>query len=339
MDALIKPLDTTPAGTQRKAGVAAPARLAESGEPAARRAPEFRAIGGWRYSSQLGEQLTAAQRAHDYVDGLVKQLETLKGELSRGLTQRRVDADGLKAGVDAFAERLGQRHASTGGSLDGAWRFRLAGDARQAFTVRGMELASLTGGDVETLALFAGERGTAALTVQVGGGLGEAEVLRRFNRALAPAGVRVDADDAGRLRFSVDEAAWPALAERLAIRGGGIRFPSGQPQRLRAEPEAEALRPGEWRVADHSDVRQTLQRVVQALAQLQQTQQAISRAMEETRASIAKLSHGDERVWAEGFVADFNARLNQPGGYGALYEVMPALIGVSRYRVVSLLAL
>ncbi|MNU10815.1 hypothetical protein D3C72_2582050 [compost metagenome] len=61
--------------------------------------------------------------------------------------------------------------------------------------------------------------------------------------------------------------------------------------------------------------------------------------MAEVRHAIAQLSQMSEQLWADGFVNDFNARFNTPDSESGLYEVVPALLGVSRYRVLSLLAL
>jgi hypothetical protein len=294
---------------------------------------------GWRYSSQLNEQLTAAQRALSFVDGLAGQLERLKADLSQQLTQRRIDRDGLEAKIGRFADALAQRHAQSGGSVDGNLHFHLAADARQDFTIRGMELDSLRSGRPETLALFSGERGTAAMSFSVGGDVSEDEIMRRLNRALAPSGIRPSVNDDGQLGFSVDEADWPAIRDRLSVRGGGIRFPSGQPQRVKTVAESERLATGDWQVNDHAQVRQTLQRVVSALSQLHQARGAITSAIDEARDSIDQLSRMGEQNWAEEFVTDFNARLNQSGDYRAFLDVIPALLGVSRYRVISLLAL
>lgn len=343
MNSLISSLDSASSRTRRNsASPAVPASAADArttqvvAEPAVAPGP---AASGWRYSSQLNEQLTSAQRALTFVDSLAGQLEQLKTDLSQQLTQRRIDKDALEAKVGRFTEALSQRHAQSGGTIDGNLRFHLAADARQDFTVRGMDLEALRSGSPETLALFSGERGTAAMSLSVGGDISEDEIMRRLNRALAPSGIRPSVNDDGQLSFSVDEADWPAIRDRLRVRGGGIRFPSGQPQRVKTVAEAERLSTGDWQVSDHANVRQTLQCVVGALSQLHQARGAIASAIDEARGSIERLSRMDEQNWAEEFVADFNARLNQSGDYRSFLDVIPALLGLSRYRVVSLLAI
>lgn len=294
---------------------------------------------GWRYSAQLNEQLTSAQQALSFVDGLLGQLEGVKSGLSRELTQRQLNQGDLQRQLEQFNEQWRKRQTASGGSLDGQLRFHLAADARQGFTVKGLDLAALSGGQAETLVFSTGESGAAPASVQVGGASEEEDLLRRFNRGLAASGVRAEMNEDGQLAFSVPESQWGALSERMTVRGGGIRFPGGIPQRLKLQPEAEAFQPERWKVGDHAQVRQALQSVVRSIGQLQQTRAAINSAIAEAQHSIEQLSHMNEQSWASQFVSDFNARLNQPDGYRNFYELVPALIGVSRYRVVSLLSL
>lgn len=321
--------------------VAAAATIERTPAPQAQSAAQVRGAptSGWRYSAQLNEQLTSAQQALSFVDGLLGQLEGVKSGLSRELTQRQLNQGELQRQMEQFKQQWGQRQAASGGSLDGQLRFHLAGDSRQGFTVKGLELGALAGGQAETLVFSTGESGAAPASVQVGGGVGEEEVLRRFNRALAGGGVRAEVNEDGQLAFSVPEAQWAALNERMTVRGGGVRFPGGVPQRLKLQPEAEAFQPERWKVDDHAQVRQALQNVVRSIGQLHQTRAAINSAIAEAQHSIEQLSHMNEQSWASQFVSDFNARLNQPDSYRNFYELVPALIGVSRYRVLSLLSL
>ena len=127
---------------------------------------------GWRYSAQLNEQLTSAQQALSFVDGLLGQLEGVKSGLSRELTQRQLNQGELQRQMEQFKQQWGQRQAASGGSLDGQLRFHLAGDSRQGFTVKGLELGALAGGQAETLVFSTGESGAAPASVQVGAAWG-----------------------------------------------------------------------------------------------------------------------------------------------------------------------
>lgn len=339
LDSPRQPLARTAAGSPAPAGNVTTEPAATTSSSQASPAPRRHGGDNWRYSSQLNQQLTAAQRALGFVDGLAGQLEALKGELSGQLTQRRVDSARLARGIEQVAQHWSQRGAASGGSLDSRLQFRLAADARQTFTVRGLEVANLTQGAAETLVFFTGEPGSGPAAVKVGEPLSESALLAALGRALAPSGIQPQLDEQGQLQFSVAEEAWQGVRERFSLRGGGIRFPAGQPQHLKLQPTEQALQPQQWQSADHAGTRQTLQKVLRALDQLQLSRAAISRAMAEVRHAIAQLSQMSEQLWADGFVNDFNARFNTPDSESGLYEVVPALLGVSRYRVLSLLAL
>ncbi|KZE84551.1 hypothetical protein KIF53_06950 [Chromobacterium subtsugae] len=317
---------------------AASRAVAGGGRPALASAqPSASAAAGWRYSTQLNEQLTAAQCAQGFVDDMLRQLEDFKGNLSLQLTQRRVDDDGLAAQRDQLQQSWSQRQDDSAGSLDGQLRLSLGAPSRQLFSARGLDLDNLGQGQPETLVFSSG--GGPAGAVRVGDGVGREEVLRRLNQALGPAGVRCELDNHGRLGFSCSEADWSRLRDSLAVRGGGVRFPGGVPQPLALDAEPPALAPAQWQVGDHAQVRQTLQGVLRAIAQLQQTRATIGNAIAEARQSISQLARQDEPSWADGFVSDFNARLNQGGDFGQLQQLLPALMGISRYRVLSLLSL
>ncbi|UTH72876.1 hypothetical protein [Chromobacterium sp. IIBBL 290-4] len=328
-------------GWSRDGAVIAPAsgRSDSAARPALASArPSAGGASGWRYSTQLNEQLSAAQCSRGFVDDMLSQLESFKSALSQQLSQRRLDADGLSAQRDELAQSWQRRQQDSLDSLDGQLRLSLGAPSRQRFTVRGLDLDSLTQGAPETL-VFADGAGNPPAAVSVGEGAGRGEILRRLNQALGPAGIRCELDDHGRLGFSCGEQDWPALQASLTVRGGGVRFAGGVPQRLPLEAEAPALDAARWQVDDHAQVRMTLQDVLRAIARLQQTRGAIDHAIDEARQSIAQLSRVDEPSWADAFVSDFNARLNQRGDFAPLQQLVPALLGISRYRVLALLSL
>ncbi|AUH51819.1 hypothetical protein CXB49_13810 [Chromobacterium sp. ATCC 53434] len=320
------------------AAVAPAAAFAQTGGRAALAGAQPSQAGpsGWRYSTQLNEQLSAAQCAQGFVDDMLRQLQDFKDNLSRQLTQRRLDGASLSAQRDALGQAWQSRRADSAGSLDSQLRLTLGAPARQNFTARGLDLDSLTSGPAETLSFTAGGVATA---LRVGDGVTREQILRGLNQALGPVGARCELDDHGRLGFSSGEKDWAQLQGGLTVRGGGVRFPGGVPQPLALEAEAPALDAARWQVDDHAQVRLALQDVLRSIARLQQTRASIDSAIAEARRSISQLSRSDEQSWASAFVGDFNARLNQSADFGHLQQLVPALLGISRYRVVALLSL
>lgn len=293
--------------------------------------------------AQLNARLTTAQRAEDYVAELAQSLSTLKADVSRELTQRQADGSQSATSLARLRQLAQQRLERSGGSLSSSWRFLPEGEAQQRFTVAGLNRERLSRGQPETLVFHNAERGSQPVAVGVGGDLDDDELLRRLETALAPAGVRTTLGDDGALEFRCDESAWPALSSRLMLRGGGVRFPSGPAQRVRLEPQTDALQLPEWRTDSRHALRQTLQRIVHAEDTLRQAQAAISAAIAEARQALARQGGAGEAGWAQDFAADFNARFAPPQAdkvdWSALYALTPALLGLSRYRVRSLLAL
>ncbi|QEL54733.1 hypothetical protein [Chromobacterium paludis] len=335
---------TPAAGDKRwgKDGAAiAPAAPRTGGAPArpplASARPQTAGVSGWRYSTQLNEQLTSAQCARDYVEDMLDQLQGFKDSLSQQLAQRRLDTEALSAQRDGLQRAWQRRQQDSAGSLDSQLRLSLGAPARQSFSARGLDLDGLSAGQPETLVLSVPGGGASA--VRVGEGVSRDEVLRALNQALGPAGARCELDDRGNLGFSCSERDWPQLRDGLTVRGGGVRFPGGVPQPLSLEPEPPALDASRWKTDDHAQVRLALQEVLRAIARLQQTHAAIDGAIAEARQSISQLSRTDEQSWASGFVADFNARLNQRADFQQLQQLVPALLGISRYRVLALLSL
>ncbi|MEO9455812.1 hypothetical protein [Chromobacterium phragmitis] len=326
-----------------KDGAAVAPASARASSPASRPAPESPrpsagAASGWRYSTQLNEQLSAAQCALGYVDDMLRQLESFKSSLSQQLAQRRLDSADLKQQQGELARSWQRRQADSAGSLDSQLRLSLGAPARQNFTAQGLDLDSLTGGQPETL-VFALDGQAAPASVRVGDGISREAALRRLNQALGPLGVRCELDDRGRLGFSCGEQQWDKLRSSLTVRGGGVRFPGGMPQPLPVQAEPPALDVSRWQLDDHAQVRQALQGAVRSIAQLQQTRAAIALPIAEARQSISQLTRTDEQSWADGFVSDFNARLNQTADFNHLQQLVPAVLGISRYRVISLLSL
>lgn len=293
-----------------------------------------------RYSTQLNEQLTSAQRVLQFVDTLSNELDSLKSDLSQELTKRRIDTPKLEAKIADFAKKWEQHYAKSGGGIDSRLRLCLTAEARQTFTIRGLDLAKLTSGPRETLVFFpTGQGNTAPCSVNVGGDISEGALLRSFKYAFAPQGINVDVNDTGELSFSVREPNWQKTREQFAMRGGGIRFPAGQAHAVQVQAGPDAFAIATWQVSEHSELRQTLQRVLRAQLQVQQVRATIVAAIDEIERSIRQLAYKDEHIWAGDFVADFNARFNQPTGYRDLYDVIPTTLNMNRFRVLSLLTL
>ncbi|HEX6733668.1 MAG TPA: hypothetical protein VF096_02550, partial [Azonexus sp.] len=210
--------------------------------------------------------------------------------------------------------------------------------ARQQFKIRGLDSNTLQSGDKETLAFSVGGIGQRLLVAAVDPKLSEAALARRFDQALAPADIRVTPDKTGGLNFSVPEAAWPTVRDTLAVKGSGGRFPSGQLTRVRTDAEADAIRPGNWQTGNPEVLRRSLAEVIDALARIRQARDMIHRALADARSRATEPVTAADQEWAVAFAAEFENLGSQPS-YQIYSAIAPALVSITRERVLSLLTL
>lgn len=285
----------------------------------------------------LQNDVSGAQQAIDFLEQSAAQLRALKTDIAAKLATRQMRDGQVEQRVRQFADTWRARSQASGGTLDAQLNFSTQ-PAMQRFTVRGMTLANLRNGARETLAISVGG-GTAGLrSVHLAPGLSDGEIVARFDQALAPTGTRVTVNKDGELVFSAPESAWPGVRDSLAVQGGGIRFPAGQLNRVKAEAEAPVVMPEGWGASDIEAMRATLQQVTQALAHVEA---ALSKVRQELAmaAQRAKIDMPEIEVAGMGQMAEVFANVANEPGYASLVSLTSALVGINRDRVVSLLRL
>lgn len=296
-------------------------------------APLRRGVSNW--DAPLQNDISGAQQAIDFLEQSAAQLRALKTDLAAKLASRQMREGQVEQRVRQFSETWRARSQASGGTLDAQLNFSNQ-PATQRFTVRGMTMANLRNGARETLAVSVGG-GTAGLrSVHLAPGLSDAEITARFDQAMAPAGVRVSVNKDGELVFSTPESNWSTVRDSLAVQGGGIRFPAGQLNRVKAEAETPAVMPEGWGTADVEAMRATLQQVTQALAHVEA---ALSKVRQElaVAAQRVKMELPEIEVAGMGQMAEVFANVANEPGYSALVSLTSALVGINRDRVVSLL--
>jgi hypothetical protein len=308
--------------------------------PPATAAPVVRVVAPARgglsaWDPQLHGQLADAQQALSFLDQAASQLQGLKADLSGKLAGRAVPDGQLAAQMRQFAAAWDKRAQDSGASLSPSLAYE--SPAMQRFTVRGLNLASLRTGERETLTLSVGSGGSL-MSVQLEPGLSDDAIVQRFAQALAPAGIGVTENDDGKLVFAVAESSWPGVRDALSIRGGGIRFAGGQGARVKADAEPAAIQPGTWQAGDAEALRRTLQQVVQALERVRAARENVGRALAAMSSGVHDPPAGTDAASAPSLVDAFVAAISQPG-FAAFSPVTAALSGISRDRVLSLLAL
>ena len=138
--------------------------------------------------------------------------------------------------------------------------------------------------------------------------------------------------------FDTPESNWTNVRDTIAVQGGGNRFPTGQMNRVKADPEAPMIQPELWHTADSEALRQTLAQVVQALAQIEAAIAQVSVALSQASSQVQDAAPVDNTVGMDQAAQNFVTTTNQPG-YQSLLSLTSALVGISRERVISLLGL
>jgi hypothetical protein len=297
-------------------------------------APLRRGINNW--DQPLQGDIAGAQQALDFLEQSAAQLRNLKADLSARLANRQRSDGVLEARVRQFSNSWRNRSAASGGTLDAQLKFSNKGTST-SFTVRGMNLANLRNGGREVLAISIGG-GQNVRSVVVEPGLSDAQIAARFDEALAPSGVRAEINDDGQLEFSTTEAQWANVRDTIAVQGGGVRFPTGQLNRVKAEAEAPEVDPDSWNTADVDGIRSTLQQVVQALSKVEASIASVQQALAQVSARVQNANPAASRSGMEQAAQNFVSTTKQPG-YQSLLSITSALAGISRERVSSLLRL
>ncbi len=297
-------------------------------------APLRRGLNNW--DQPLQGDISGAQQALDFLEQSAAQLRNLKADLSARLASRQRADGSLDARVRQFSNSWRNRSAASGGTLDARLKFSNKTSTTR-FTVRGMNIGNLRNGGREVLAISLGG-GQNLRSVVLEPGLSDDEIARRFDDALAPSGVRADLNEEGQLEFTTAESSWANIRDTIAVQGGGIRFPTGQLNRVKAEAEAPAVDPDSWQTSDMDAIRSTLQQVVQALAQVEQAIASVHTALNQVSARVQSATPKDTTAGMDQVAQNFVSTARQPG-YQSLLSITSALAGISRERVISLLSL
>jgi hypothetical protein len=310
------------------------------------------------FDPQLNATISGAQQALEFLDGLAALLDELRSGLQPLLSrtppdsamQGAVEVAGARS-VDELIQRCNEfwltRAAATGGTLDGQLAFRPSGDSRQKFMIRGLsDIQTLRAkGPPETLYFSVGSRGhRAASCVAIDPKSSNATLVHRFDRALAPSGVRAMEHVAGTMLFSVAETAWPEIQGTLAVMGEGRRFSTGRFNPVRVVAETPVMSPEGWSSADTTGLRQTRQEVFRAQGLVRQARRLVAQALAAADpqpvgpGSAGRLDAGAERQWCREFTAIFEATADR-SDYLALSALGPALTGITRQRAITVLSL
>ncbi|MET1076715.1 MAG: hypothetical protein ABWY06_01705 [Pseudomonas sp.] len=294
------------------------------------------------FSLQLNQQLTSMQTADGYLADLAARLGLIKLSLSRQLSGGRVAKDGgeLQAALDSARRLLEERAQRSGQALDARLQLHLHEPVRAHFSLEGLEsMTRVQQAGAETLLFSAGRKLAEPLAVVLEEGMTEQQVLRRFNSSLGQAGIRIELESGGALKFSAAESLWSDLKAVLAVQGGGNLFAQGGFTRLRSH-EDELLRlPASVNPDDQRELRQVLDSAVQSLDRIELLREQIAHRQRDIRDFLQRQADKGEKQWAAEFTGSLYQLLREGGpSYLAVSQMLLAQSNLNRFGVVSLLS-
>lgn len=293
------------------------------------------------FNLQLNQQLSSMQATDRYLGELVEQLSSLKLGISKQLAGSSTpsDRENIVTGLETLAASLNERAKRTANSLDANFNLRLNEPLRSRFDLN--ELSTLqqvaeSGG--ETLLFTAGRALDEPLAVVLDDGMSLEDVLRTFNQGMGSAGIRAEADNDGRLSFTIPEQRFQQLKHQLHVKGNGKLFPvEGKVPELNEQTLLKVdvdLVQGSVR-----DLRLLLDSSVAALDKMGSLRQQLHQRQDDVREFLARQENQDEKVWAKQFsraVFDFEGAKGHR--YGAIAQAVVAQSNISRFTVVGLLS-
>lgn len=311
--------------------------------PAAREQPTRQQAGQVRssYSLQLNRQLTSIQSADSYLADLASRLDLLKLMLSRHLANSGADEQGeLKASIAAVSKLLAERSHRSGGSLDGNFKISLNEPARRRFQLAGLEtIEALQAAGRETLVIRAGRRQAEPAVVALQEGLFPEQILRRFNNALAPVGVRTELDASGRLIFTSREEDWRRLQLGIAVQGEGGLFEEQAFTPLQPREESLLQLDTDTPMQSSDEQRSLLDRVVKVLDRINVLREQLEQRKQEIREFLAQQSNQNDQEWAADYVQSvFGLMQKSTSSYAAAAQTVVAQANLNRFAVVNLLS-
>jgi len=269
-------LTTTPSLVRTTPGAAAPVARTEQIAQTSRTSqpfPESALLSRrpLRYNVQLNQQLTAVQKAEDYLSETENQLLVLRHQAIRGKGD---------AHAPTVSRLLQQRSTLSGGTIDRNFNVTLQQKSRVSFALPGMEkVLEQTQGETLVFALGGSKRELTAVSIPADASPRQA--LMHLNVGLGRLGIHATLGRDGTALFQVDESRWAQVSQQLSVRGEGHQFPADAFTLL--APQAEASREdqinqlsSQWDRAASGTLQQTLEQITRERSKLHQHQERVT---------------------------------------------------------------
>lgn len=295
------------------------------------------------YSVQLNRQLTSMQSAERFLADLGARLRQLKLALSQQISAGRqgsgLSDHGIRVALEEANALMAERSSASAGSLDASLRLSLNEPVRTRFSIDALSSPDeLRAAGSETLVFRLGNMQAEPMVVAIEESLSDEQILRRFNTAFAPAGMRAELDTHGSLRFSIRESDWQRHGGRVGVQGEGGLLPAKaafvavHEERLLELPAPESL-------DSEQAMRRLLDAVVKTLDRIARLEDQIAQRKNEIRAFLARHTDADEQRWAQDYAQRvFGLMHRATSDYAAVTQAVVSQANLNRFAVVSLLS-
>ncbi|KUY54616.1 hypothetical protein [Burkholderia sp. RF2-non_BP3] len=287
---------------------------------------------------QINEQASGMQQVLDYLAGFSSHLNALKQAIGSSLVGGGSE-DAARTQLARTVSAWHRRAGATGGRLSDALDIGGEGKARRAFTVEGLNAQDARRAAGEVITFHLAGTGASPATAYLAPDLSTRQMVYQLKVALVTLRVACDEDPHGRIRFSVEESRWPSVMSGLRVKGGGVRFPDGEPLRPTLTDVPERIDPAGWRVDDPLTLRATLRAVVQTQERVEQATTRAEQMLRAARRTLELIPAVADADWARAVSGQMATRIGSVRDYEDAMALAPATAGVERTRVHTLLAL
>ena len=312
--------------------------LASTGTPHAgegRQQPPFVSAISQATGLTLGQSIATLQGASRYAQQLTSALDQLHNAL---MAQPAADGNRQARLESCLAQVTGlleTRLVASGNTIDDQLKFHPKGDARQHFSIKGLNLQSLGQAPQEKLVLRSGQQVTNYHNITVGDTPQTDILLSRLDKVLARQGIRVVRDNWQELAFSSKLQTPETQLRQLAIKGEGIRFDASHFQPLDIRKQAALFHPQDFRFDSQEAIRHASKQTNLLRQRSRQCQQDINSQLQGIASGLEQVTNTARANRQQQFVQHFAAQSS--ASFDFIQQLVPAMT-LRRDQVESILS-
>ncbi|UXI03094.1 flagellin [Photobacterium sp. TY1-4] len=286
--------------------------------------------------AQGQQQVSAAQIAQQALKQVGQDLFTVKRGLTRvlqGAQSAASLADQMSTSQQRIRQSLDQARNEEGRVLDAQLHFQHKQPVQRTFTIPGLNLTRQRD-QSEQVRIDFPQLGSVVLNLD--SQKSDKALVNQLDRALIPLSIRLQAGDNGALMFRAEESAYRQLEQQVMVTGQGHRYPAGQPNTIKVQPEPEGVEELAIHLGSQEGIRNSLSQVNQYLQQVQTS-------LSETQAYLGAIDRRAQQVSAATLGGEvLESKLTSVRQLGeqdfrATFQAVSAQANVRRQTVVALL--